>query len=122
MQKFNDSYYTWKGIGWEDKTFIWDMRDLVFNHEELKNDKFLNYYKGVYYLSDKGIEWTSDRSGYYNQLDSHVATMFYQGVDAEFMYYLNKHPNRDKWLKKYFNKPVKELVEYMTLKTANWKL
>ena len=121
MKKFNDKYYTAKQIDWEDKCFWWDLRRLTRN-EELKDDKFLNYYKGVYYLADKGVQWTSEMSGYFTQLDSHVETIFYQGVDAEFMYYLNKHPNRDKWLKKYFNKPVKELVEYMTLKTANWKL
>ena len=124
MKKFNDKYYTGKRMSRKDRTFIWDMR-LLSGEQELRDDKFIQYYWGIYYYTDKCMEQFSDyrcMRGEYGELDSHMKSIFYRGIDREFMNYLNKHPNRDKYLKKYFNKPVKEIVEYIELKTANWKL
>lgn len=124
MKKFNDSYYT--GCSdYEDllePRFFLDISSLLFHVEEIGNDKFISYYRTVFTAMMDAMNDNADVEEHYFTWGSHCLTINYKGWEREFLFRLNKHPNRDKWLRNYFDKPVKELVEYIELKTANWEM
>ena len=124
MKKFKDIYYT----GGNDNSdlcaprFWLDIHGLLFHEEAIRYDRFISYYRTVYKTMINAMNYDAQVEEHFFTWGSHCLSINYKGWEREFLFRLNKHPNRDKWLRKYFDKPVKELVEYIELKTANWEM